>query len=78
MTRPTRERPWLLPALFATGLAIATLMTWRMHVGIDALDLLTFIEQWRMGEPTADRNGDGRFTGRDVSDFVHTWQVGCP
>jgi hypothetical protein len=31
----------LLPALFATGLAIATLMTWRMHVGIDALDLLT-------------------------------------
>jgi hypothetical protein len=41
MTRSPRARPWLLPALFASGLAIAMLMTWRMRVGIDALDLLT-------------------------------------
>jgi len=41
MTRAPAERRWLLPVLFATGLAIAMLMTWRMHVGIDALDLLT-------------------------------------
>ena len=41
MTRVQSTRSWMLPGLFTVGLAIALLMTWRMQVGIDALDLLT-------------------------------------
>lgn len=44
----------------------------------DHFDLMAFLDAWHAGDPSADLNGDGRFTGRDVSAFVHSWTEGCP
>ncbi len=46
--------------------------------GVDALDLLAYLNAWATGDPIADWNDDGTINTQDFLAYLYDWAAGCP
>ncbi|VAX41937.1 hypothetical protein MNBD_PLANCTO03-92 [hydrothermal vent metagenome] len=44
---------------------------------VNTLDVLSFLNAWTAGDPSADVNGDGEVNSLDVLEFLNRWNAGC-